>query len=178
MVYFIKDNKVFLRKISPEDDLENYLDFVNDAENLKWVDGVGNFPLNKDDIMEHIRGNKNFFLSIFNDKGTHVGNINLSHIDLRNRKAILGIIMGKKFEGKGYAAHACKLVIRHAFEVLNLHKIYLTVNVENKKAIALYEKLGFVKEGIERDMHLCGFKYYDGVRYYLTEEACRRMKRS
>ncbi len=177
-MHFLKDNKVCLRKISPEDDLKNYLEFVNDAENLKWVDMVGNFPLNKDDIIDYIRGNKNFFLSIFNNRGVHVGNIQLSHINLQHRKAMLGIIMGKKFEGKGYAAHACKLVIRHAFEVLNLHKIYLTVCVENKKAIALYEKLGFVKEGTERDMCLYDFKYYDGVRYYISEEAYRRMKRS
>lgn len=35
----------------------------------------------------------------------------------------------------------------YAFTVLNLYKLYLVVDTENKKAIHVYKKLGFEVEG-------------------------------
>ncbi len=169
MVHFLKDDKVVLRKLSLEDDMENYLEFVNDADNLKWIEGIGNFPLNKEDLAQYISSNKNLFLSIFNNKRIHVGNVRLSHIDFIHRSAMLGVLVGRRFEGQGYATRACKLVVAHAFEVLNLHRIYLTVITGNKNAIALYEKLGFIKEGVKKESHYYNFKYHDGITYRLLE---------
>ena len=47
-----------------------------------------------------------------------------------------------------------------AFGELNLHRVQLTVFAYNERAIALYEKLGFVREGVYREFMAC-----DGVRY-------------
>ena len=62
--------------------------------------------------------------------------------------------------GKGYGYEAMQLVLRFAFDELNLHRVQLTVFCYNKRAIALYEKLGFQREGIHRE-HL----QRDGRRY-------------
>ena len=50
--------------------------------------------------------------------------------------------------------------MRFAFDELNLHRVQLTVFSYNERAIALYEKLGFQREGVYRE-HL----QRDGRRY-------------
>ena len=62
--------------------------------------------------------------------------------------------------GKGYGADAMRLLLDYAFSELNLHRVQLTVFAYNERAIALYEKVGFVREGAYRE-----FLYRDGARY-------------
>jgi len=170
MNYFLKDDNIILRKLSEDDNMENYLTFINDVENLVWVESIGNLPLIKEDLKTYLRSNNNLFLSIFNHDKLHVGNIHLGRINFIHRNAEFGMILDKQAQGKGYATSASRLVLRHAFEMLNLHRIYLSVVTENKSAIRLYERLGFVEEGIEKDMHLYNFKYYDVIRYRMLED--------
>jgi RimJ/RimL family protein N-acetyltransferase len=54
------------------------------------------------------------------------------------------------------------LVARYAFDELNLHRLQLTVIDYNPRAIAMYERLGFVREGNYRE-----FGERDGARYDL-----------
>jgi len=169
MNYFLRDEKVILRKLSEEDSFDNYLNFVNDVDHLIWVGWAGCVPMNKEDLKSYLQSNNNIFLSVFDHENHHVGNIQLSSVDYIHRNAEFGMILDKKEEGKGYATSACKLILRHAFEVLNLHRIYLSVAEQNKKAINLYERLGFVAEGIEKELHMWNFQYHDYIRYRMLE---------
>lgn len=75
--------------------------------------------------------------------------------------AWLGIGIGDREQwGKGYGREAMELVLRYGFNELNLHRIQLTVFQYNERAIALYEKLGFQREGVYRE-----FMQRDGKRY-------------
>jgi UDP-4-amino-4,6-dideoxy-N-acetyl-beta-L-altrosamine N-acetyltransferase len=51
--------------------------------------------------------------------------------------------------------------LHHAFEVLNLHKIYAQVLHFNKRSIDLHQALGFTLEGVLKDQHFDGHAYYD-----------------
>jgi RimJ/RimL family protein N-acetyltransferase len=62
--------------------------------------------------------------------------------------------------GKGYGREAMTLILQYGFNELNLHRIQLTVFEYNERAIALYEKLGFRREGVYRE-----FMKRDGKRY-------------
>jgi RimJ/RimL family protein N-acetyltransferase len=62
--------------------------------------------------------------------------------------------------GKGYGREALTLVLRFAFQEVNLHRVQLTVFAYNAPAIALYEKIGFRLEGVLRE-----FMHRDGRRY-------------
>lgn len=177
MPHFLSDEKIYLKKLSEDDDYQNYLQFINDKKNLIWTD-VGIYPFCKEDIVKFIKETTGLFLSIFNDQKEHVGNIHLSRINLVSRNAELGIVLAKEHHGKGYGERAIKLVIKHAFEILNLHRIHLTVVSANKAAIKLYERLGFTKEGIERDLHLYNFQYFDGTRYSILESEYKKLRDS
>lgn len=91
-----------------------------------------------------------------------VGLVNLSNIDLLNRKAEFSIMIGcKEAHGKGIGEAATKLILTHAFDFLNLNKVYLYVINENKRAIGLYTKIGFQKEGELREHVYKKNKYFD-----------------
>jgi RimJ/RimL family protein N-acetyltransferase len=53
--------------------------------------------------------------------------------------------------GKGYGYEAMQLVLRFAFDELNLHRVQLTVFSYNERVIVLYEKLGFQHKGKYRE---------------------------
>jgi RimJ/RimL family protein N-acetyltransferase len=45
---------------------------------------------------------------------------------------------------------------RFAFEEWRLHKLWLIAHEENRAALAAYERVGFVREGLLRDEFLLG----------------------
>jgi RimJ/RimL family protein N-acetyltransferase len=51
---------------------------------------------------------------------------------------------------KGFGTEAMKLILRYAFDLLNLNRISLTVFEYNARAILSYEKAGFRVEGQHR----------------------------
>ena len=92
-----------------------------------------------------------------------VGNCGVFGIELANRSAELGIMIGEKSEwNKGYGAEAMTLLLRHGFETLNLHRLYLRVYAGNVRAVRSYEKAGFVLEGRLREA-VYKFGKYDDV---------------
>jgi len=68
------------------------------------------------------------------------------------------------FRGKGYGKEALSLLLDFGFNELNFHRIQLNVISYNLNAIRLYEGLGFVKEGVCREL-----VYRDGKRYDLYQ---------
>jgi len=61
--------------------------------------------------------------------------------------------------GRGLGTFAVKAMIEHAFLNLNLRRIELGVLENNDPAIHLYEKCGFVREGIKRESNYKNGKY-------------------
>lgn len=93
-----------------------------------------------------------------------VGLVELMEIDYIHRRAEFQIIIDPKFQGHGYAVSATKLAMKYAFHVLNLHKLYLVVDKVNEKAIHVYEKVGFIREGELIDEFFVDGTYHDAIR--------------
>lgn len=92
-----------------------------------------------------------------------IGTIGLFDVEWGNRNAWIGVGLGHRADwGKGYGSEAMRLVLRYAFSELNVHRVQLTVIAYNARAIAMYEKLGFVREGAYRE-----FVDRDGARHDL-----------
>ncbi|WP_411703996.1 spermidine N1-acetyltransferase [Edaphovirga cremea] len=84
---------------------------------------------------------------IIEHEETRVGLVELVEINHIHRRAEFQIIIDPSHQGQGYASAAAKLAMEYGFSVLNLYKLYLIVDKENKKAIHIYSKLGFEVEG-------------------------------
>ncbi|AMP00902.1 acetyltransferase family protein [Collimonas arenae] len=81
-----------------------------------------------------------------------VGAMYLLNIDWLHRNAECAIWIGEtEAQGKGIGQQAMRRLLAHAFDDLNLHRIYLSVLSNNIRALNLYKKIGFSEEGKSRD---------------------------
>ena len=92
----------------------------------------------------------------------HVGNVVLDQIDRRASKARLHIYVGDPAaRGHGVGKQALRLALALAFGELALHKVWLTVHVENPGAVRAYEAVGFRIEGTHRQEFVLGERRLD-----------------
>ncbi len=92
------------------------------------------------------------------DRHDHaIGRVRLHEIDEEEAHARLAIGIWHPADwGHGYGTEASKLVIGHAFNIMNLHRVDLIVLESNQRAIRSYEKCGFKVEGVLRERALVG----------------------
>ncbi len=87
------------------------------------------------------------------EDGKVIGIIELDGFDWAARSAWVGIGIGEAdYRGKGYGTEAMQLILKYAFQGLNLNRVNLNVFSFNKRAIRSYEKCGFVYEGTQREV--------------------------
>ena len=85
-------------------------------------------------------------------------------MDVRCRHAAFGITIGcKDAWGKGHGTEATRLVVGHAFQVLNLNRVWLYVYEFNPRGIRVYEKVGFRTEGRLRQDAFRDGRYWDTI---------------
>jgi RimJ/RimL family protein N-acetyltransferase len=93
--------------------------------------------------------------------GALIGLLELDGILWTHQVGGLSIGIGEAaYRGRGYGSQAMQLALAFAFHELNLHRVQLTVFDYNQPAIALYERLGFQREGVYRQ-----FLRRDGQRH-------------
>lgn len=104
------------------------------------------------------------FAITLGDDDTYIGEAVLNEIDWVNRSANYRIALANKtYFGKGYGTEATKLVIDYGLRTLDLHRIELEVFDFNPRAQHVYEKVGFVFEGIRRDVLLWEGEYHNAI---------------
>ncbi len=98
-----------------------------------------------------------------------VGLVELVEIDHLHRRAEFLIMIAPEQQGRGYARAATRLAINYAFRVLNLYKLYLLVDVDNTRAIRIYEGSGFRREGVLVDEFFSDGRYRSVIRMCLFQ---------
>ncbi len=83
------------------------------------------------------------------------------------------IIYDQTARGKGYGQEAVFLMLNHAFGFLNFHRVAIGVVGFNHRALAFYEKMGFAKEGIQREGYYYNHQYHDFVMMSILEDDFR-----
>jgi len=89
--------------------------------------------------------------------GRHVGNVVLDRRDMHLQTARLSVYVGASdARGHGVGTTAVFRAAQFGFASWGLHKIWLTAHVENGAALAVYQHVGFRREGLLRDEFLLG----------------------
>jgi Acetyltransferases, including N-acetylases of ribosomal proteins len=116
--------------------------------------------------------------AIVDERNEYLGTISLKNISLTNLSAEYAISTRKCAQGKGIARTATEIILQKGFDELKLHRIYLNVLSNNKRAIRFYEKCGFVYEGEFRE-HLHHQGNVLSLKWYsmLDNEFIKRLKK-
>ena len=103
------------------------------------------------------------------------GYIQLTAIEWIHRTGILGISIGDKSRhGRGIGSEAILLMLRYAFDCLNLRKIRSEVVGFNQRALRLHVRLGFREEGrLKEQIYLEG-AYHDLHQMAILEREFRQ----
>ena len=106
--------------------------------------------------------------------GRVVGHARLSQLRTESRRAMYGVgILDRSLWSRGYGRRITTLVLHHAFASLRLHRVALKVFSDQERAIRSYEAAGFVREGLEREIHQVDGRWLDDVVMAVLEHEWR-----
>ncbi|MEL7127025.1 MAG: GNAT family protein [Pseudomonadota bacterium] len=107
--------------------------------------------------------------------GALLGAIRLHTLNPVDKRAQIAIgILDPNALSKGYGTEAMQVLAAHAFDDMGLHRLGCRVLDFNDRAIAAYEKVGFVVEGREREAALIGADWHDDLIMGLIDRDLRR----
>ncbi|SFS74942.1 GNAT family N-acetyltransferase [Lutibacter maritimus] len=164
---------ISLRALEPED-----IDFLFLTENneLFWEVSSTQVPFSKHLLKQYINNAhqdiyeaKQYRFVICNSTNIPIGMIDLFDFNPQHNRVGIGILLLPQYENKGYATDALELVIDYAFQYLNIHQLYANITSENKKSIALFEKLNFKLVGTKKDWIYTNKQYKDELLYQLIK---------
>ncbi|MGB4863255.1 MAG: GNAT family protein [Tepidiformaceae bacterium] len=142
-------------RATEESDAANMYRWINDWETVKYLGS--SYPRTMQFEREWVtkgdpaHGNAQFIIETLADSKS-IGWLGLHDATPENRCAGLGIAIGERaFLDGGYGTDAMRVACRYGFDMMNLHRIELDVYDWNPRAIRVYEKVGFRKEGVIRD---------------------------
>ncbi len=151
----IAHGSVFLRA-AERDDIPRFIAWYNDYATTRTL-GLRapiSMPLEEQwfDEMLAAQGKRGyFFVACLAADGRPIGTIGLFDLDLFNGSAGLGIAIGAEDDrGKGHGTDMLWSMLDWAFGFLRLERIWLDVYDYNPGARRVYERIGFVHEGVLR----------------------------
>lgn len=98
-----------------------------------------------------------------------VGVCGLTNLDFANRHAEFSIYVGPEHQKRGYGKKALSLLLSHGFQNLGLNLIW-GETFDGNPALALFEAMGFRKDGMRRQFYWKDGKFIDAHLLSLTRE--------
>lgn len=129
------------------------------SEWLPFVDYTQNMSDTQAFVEQVVYGDPNNLTCGIYYHNHFVGIVGLKDTDMANKKTEIGYWMSANYQKKGIMTRACKAVIDFAFDELGMNRIQLKAAAGNIKSQQVAERLGFKREGVEREgeLHSRGF---------------------
>lgn len=170
----LKDRNLYLAKIE-NNDFKYIYEWFSDMRFLKFYDYLTPAPQSMEEVDKTFgyyekNEESEVFAIKLSDNGRIIGIAGFDDIVKENGVATLFIGIGdSNSRGRGYGSEALRLLLDYGFNELDFYRIQLNVLEFNHRAIALYEKAGFKKEGTFREFVLRDGKRYDLYLYGLLK---------
>ncbi|NLT23673.1 MAG: GNAT family N-acetyltransferase [Syntrophorhabdus sp.] len=172
---YLQGRRLYLREVRVSDINEEYYHWMNDPGVTRYLESRF-FPNDTESLKEYVvqrqkDRNSVFLAIILKEEEKHIGNVKLGPIDWIHKLGDIGVLIGDKSSwGRGYATEAIGLVVKLAFQGLNLHKVTAGYYVDNKGSEKAFKNNGFVLEGVRRKHRFCEGSYTDTVLLGLLRE--------
>ena len=135
-----------LRKIEPSD-LPFLYQWENDSSS--WADGANHNPLSQRDLRDYIESTTGDIYKdgqlrlIIEVDSLTVGCIDLFDLDIRNRRAAIGMYIAPEYRNRGIGKQAVLALEDYASKQLDLRLIYAVIATTNIPCTQLYKNLGY-----------------------------------
>ena len=130
-------------------DIQNEYSWRVDPE-LSRLDATKPMTMSYEDFFRYSKEEMQFpnyrskRLAVETLEGVHIGNIMYYDLNMQNRQAELGIMIGDKdYWSSGYGTDTVNTLLRHLFTILELDRVYLHTLSWNYRAQASFAKSGF-----------------------------------
>lgn len=142
---FESDNIIFVNVT--EELLNDYLEMINDIENVARFIGKRTKPYTVEEektfIQSKVEEKAHMYSMIEKNSGDFIGNIEF--MEIKDGTAELGIAITTSKQNLGYGVESIHRMLEYGFHTLGLDRVFLKVYPDNKRAIHVYEKCGFLK---------------------------------
>jgi RimJ/RimL family protein N-acetyltransferase len=164
----LKNGRVLLIREVAVEDARALLDYVEhisgESDFLSF--GPGEFELTEPEEQEFIRkclasDNQLFILGLIDDTIVAILNFSGGRRPRVRHSGEFGISVRKQYWGLGIGSLMLNTLIDWARHTQIVKKINLRVRTDNQRAIELYKRKGFAKEGTSRKEILLDGKYFD-----------------
>lgn len=179
-IRYLEGNQVYLRPLEMED-----VDFMvrstnNDIE-MRRLTGTPK-PFTRSQIEHYIQRQSQddtrvSFGIVRRDDDQLVGEVVINDIYRNARCANFRIAIADSYTGHGFGTDATRLMLDYGFGMLNLHRIELDVYTINERAIHVYERVGFKREGVKRQSWYYDHQFYDTIIMSILEDEYRAKHR-
>ncbi|NCA86409.1 MAG: N-acetyltransferase [Clostridia bacterium] len=174
MIDTIKVKKnLYLRRISHHDAHEVFDLIDNNRQHLsKWLPFVESTTSVEsthsfiDQVQKHY-SRELVFTICFGDE--ICGLIGLKDIDTQNRKVEIGYWIGRQWQGKGIVTESANALVDTIFSQMNINRVQIKCAVGNSRSSNIPKRLGFKREGIERQGERHKNGYFDLEVYALLK---------
>ena len=145
----LRDADLVLRRWT-EDDIAALVAGINDPEIAHWIPLIPH-PYTAEDAREFLRGEVapgEYRLAMTLD-GAIVGGIGMG-INAREYRGTIGYWVAAPARGRGICTRALQLLARYGLEKLELQRLELLTDPDNRASQRVAEKVGFQREGVLR----------------------------
>ncbi|MEJ6781238.1 GNAT family N-acetyltransferase [Aminobacter sp. Piv2-1] len=120
---------------------------------------------------DNVQGTSAAFFIYENAGDKLVGGITLGNIRYGvAQTGHIGYWIGERYAGQGLMLDAVRLLVRHAFDTLRLHRIEAACIPENTRSVRVLEKAGFRREGLLRSYLRINGEWHDHYLYALIAD--------
>lgn len=159
----IKGRFVKLRRLKSAD-LTHVIRWHQDKELMRYYDRLpvhGSHELEQE-FKNYLNLKSRLDFLVETQNGTPIGLVYLKKIHWKDRNCELHVIIGEaQYKKFLYGCEAELLLLRYAFENLNMHKVYGRAMEFATEAIRLIKAAGFVEEAVLRNRVYQGGRFWD-----------------
>lgn len=167
------DAEVLLREVTLDEVQPIFTTLIRErdyfSEWLPFVEHTKELSDTIDFVESIIHGNPHNLTCTIYYKNHFVGLVGLKDTDMINKKTEIGYWLSENYQKKGIMTRACQAVINYAFDVLDVNRIQIKAATGNLKSQQVAERLGFKREGIEREGEYHSRGYVDLVVFGLLK---------